>query len=155
LASFRPQRCASPNRSWDAQLKRQFAGYYATLNGCSRKAPPTPVNPSARNPPAAGDVFDAIDRDYLGNHKHHAKHWTATDHLRCLFENANSATCIAEIAVGGSMLLANGIQPDLGSNPATYALNAGTGVFYGAHGSLTAAVIAKTNNNDFTIKFHS
>ena len=114
-----------------------------------------PVNPSASNPPAAGDVFDAIDRDYLGNHKHHAKHWTATDHLRCVFENANSATCDAEIAVGGSMLLANGIHPDLGSNPATYALNAGTGVFYGARGTLTAAAIAKTNNNDFTIKIHS
>ena len=66
--------------------------------------------------------------------QHHAKHWTPTDHLRCVFENANSATCDAEIAVGGSTLLANGIHPDLGSNPATYALNAGTGVLYGARG---------------------
>jgi hypothetical protein len=114
-----------------------------------------PVNPSASSPPAAGDVFEAIGRDYLGNHKHHARQWTATDHLRCVFENANSATCDAEFAVGGSMLLANGIHPNLGSNPATYALNAGTGVFHGVHGTLTAAAIAKTNNNDFTIKIHS
>jgi hypothetical protein len=110
-----------------------------------------PVQPSPSSPPAAGDVFEAIGRDYVGNHKHHAKKWTASDHLRCVFQNANSATCDAEIAVGGSMLLANGVHPALGSNPAKYALNAGTGMFDGEHGTLTAASIGKTNNNDFTI----
>ena len=110
-----------------------------------------PANPN--NPPAAGYVLDINDRDYVGNHTHHAKRWTATDHLRCVFQSANSATCDGQIAIGGSMLLANGIHPNLNANPATYILNAGTGVFFGAHGTLTTVAVPPSNSSsDFTIK---
>ncbi|MDQ6817058.1 MAG: hypothetical protein M3018_06580, partial [Actinomycetota bacterium] len=35
--------------------------------------------------PKAGDVFDAVALEYVGDHKHHAKQWTASSHLRCFF----------------------------------------------------------------------
>jgi hypothetical protein len=109
-----------------------------------------PVNPN--KPPVAGDVFDFNDVDYVGNHKHHAKHWTASDHLRCVFTSSTAATCDGQVAIGGSMLLANGIHPNFGANPSRFTLNGGTGVFQGGHGTLTSVNIGKTNNADITIR---
>ena len=68
-----------------------------------------PLGPSSA--PAVGDINDNTDLDYVGNHKHHAKQSTASDHLRCTITGSTgsgaTATCDAQIAIGGSMLLAN------------------------------------------------
>ncbi len=102
--------------------------------------------------PKAGDVFDQFNLDYAGNLKHHAKRWTASNHLRCVFNTPSRVTCDGQFAIGGSMLLATGIHPNLSANPARFTVNGGTGVFLHAHGTLAAASLPVSNNADFTIR---
>jgi hypothetical protein len=108
------------------------------------------INP--KKPPVSGDVGDEFGVDYVGNHRHHSKHWTASYHLRCVFTSARRATCDGQIAIGGSMLLANGIHPNFAANSQRFAINGGTGVFQRATGTLTTVNIGKTNDSDFTIR---
>jgi hypothetical protein len=108
------------------------------------------VNP--KKPPVARDVGDEFGVAYVGDHRHHSKHWTASYHFRCVFKSARRATCDGQIAIGGSMLLANGIHPNFAANSQRFAINGGTGVFQRATGTLTTVNIGKTNNSDFTIR---
>ena len=93
-----------------------------TLHYFSKQTSSTFVTPQGKplgpnSPPAVGDINDNTDLDYVGNHKHHAKRSTASDHLRCTITgstgNSATATCDAQIAIGGSMLLANHTQTDV------------------------------------------
>ena len=65
----------------------------------------------ASAPPAVGDTFDNTGIDYVGNHKHHAAKPDGSDHLRCTITSISSTgptvLCSGQIAIGGSMLLAN------------------------------------------------
>jgi hypothetical protein len=108
-----------------------------------------PLNPN--KPPAAGYVGDRVGLDYVGNHKHHAKHWTSSFHFRCVFRSSKRATCDGQIAIGGSMLLVKG-HPNFHSNPARLTITGGTGVFQSAHGTLTMFNAGNTSNVDFTIR---
>lgn len=108
-----------------------------------------PLNP--KKPHAAGDVGDQVGLAYVGNHKHHAKHWTASFHFRCVFGSSKRATCDGQIAIGGSMLLVNG-HTNFHSNPAKLTITDGTGVFQHARGTLTMVNAGNTNNLDFTIR---
>ncbi len=102
--------------------------------------------------PVAGDVGDEIGLAYPGNHRHHAKHWTASYHLRCVFTSSQRATCDAQIAIGGSMLLANGGHPNLRGNISGLTINGGTGAFRRAHGTLTSVSPGNSNTSDITIR---
>lgn len=112
-----------------------------------------PVAPTAR--PAVGDIFVATSRDYVGNHKHHAKQWTATDHIRCVFQSLPSngpakAVCDGQVAVGGSMLLAEHVTASVSQNSTSVPITGGTGQFRGYHGTASSTTISQTAN-DFTI----
>ena len=74
--------------------------------------------------PKPGDVLNVYSVDFAGNHRHHAKRWTASSHVRCVF-GAGAPDCESQTAVGGSLLLFSG-------NPGT--LTAGTGRYAGATG---------------------
>ncbi len=56
-------------------------------------------------PPVGGHARED-DVDYVGNHSHHAKHPTMTDHLFCTVVTAPATVdCSAEFATGGSLML--------------------------------------------------
>jgi hypothetical protein len=111
-----------------------------------------PVAPNA--PPAVGDTFDNTGIDYVGNHKHHAAKPNGTDHLRCTITSISSTgpmvRCSGQIAIGGSMLLANDETLPLTASPPLTPINGGTGIYRHAHGLLIPAGIGK--NTDFTIR---
>jgi hypothetical protein len=85
---------------------------------------------AARRP---GDVIQATDLNYVGNHRHHAAHWTSTDHLRCVISAVTSmgfqAVCDGQVAIGGSMLLADHVVSTFTRNAKSVPLNRGTGVY--------------------------
>jgi hypothetical protein len=74
--------------------------------------------------PRPGDVLDVYSLDFAGNHRHHAKRWTMSTHLRCTF-GAGEPVCESHVAAGGSLLIFSG-------DPGT--LSAGTGRYQGATG---------------------
>jgi hypothetical protein len=120
-----------------------------------------PITPGANFTPAVGDVFVSTNLDYVGNHKHHAKKYTATDHVRCVFETAPTATnpmatalCDGQIAIGGSMLLADQVTATLTQTTTAAPINGGIGKYAGYHGTAKAVGIDNTNNSDFTIRVH-
>jgi len=112
-----------------------------------------PVPSSAS--PAAGDVFVTDDLDYVGNHTHHAKNWTVSDHLVCsLTDSSGDAICFGEFAVGGSMLYADGASVNLAGNNVVQ-LTGGTGAYRNiTGGTVTSTQVGKTNNSDVTIVLH-
>lgn len=112
-------------------------------------------------PPAVGDIIVATDLDYVGNHRHHAKQWTASDHLRCTFESVPStptgtatAVCDGQIAIGGSMLLADNVRANLRQTSTDVPITGGTGRYRGYHGRAKSTSIGNSNNADFTIVVH-
>ena len=111
-----------------------------------------PVPPST--PPAVGDTFHNTGMDYVGNHKHHAPKPDGSDHLRCTITSIGSTgptvLCSGQIAIGGSMLLANDETFTLSASPPPTPINGGTGIYRHAHGLITPINIG--NNTDFTIK---
>jgi hypothetical protein len=113
---------------------------------------------SANAAPVPGDVVEATDLDYVGNHKHHAANWTATDHLRCVISAVTStsfqAVCDGQLAIRGSMLLADHVVSTFTQKITSVPINRGTGVYRGYHGLATSTSIGHTNNSDFTITVH-
>jgi hypothetical protein len=83
-----------------------------------------------RKPPYAeplpGDTLDINSLDYVGDHRHHAKRFSASHHLQCVFTSASAEPdCISHVAVGGSLLIFEGFPGTL--------IN-GTGRYQGATG---------------------
>ena len=105
-------------------------------------------------PPAVGDSFDNTGVDYAGSHKHHAAKPDGSDHLRCTItgrtESAPTALCNGQIAIRGSMLLANDETVSLADAAPAAPINGGTGIYRHAHGLLTPRNFG--NNTDFTIR---
>ena len=101
---------------------------------------------------AAGDVIESSDTDYVGSHAHHAKVSTASDHEMCIFSGPMSATCYGEVAMGGSMILA---EFALEMSPQFSApIDGGTGSFEGATGSVHFVDLtpnAVNSNSDITL----
>jgi hypothetical protein len=116
-----------------------------------------PINPN--QPPPIGAVFAATDRDYLGNHKHHARQYVATDHIRCVVTTGLSAggalgiRCDGQIAIGGSMLLADGVNGTLTQTTTSAPLNGGTGKYQGYKG-LAKTVSVSNTASDLTVTIH-
>ena len=103
--------------------------------------------------PAVGDRFSFASNDYVGNHKHHAKRPTASDHVVCTLTSTSAGLCDGTIAIGGSMILGDDFVLNFNSNLTTLKITGGTGRYRHAHGT----VIAKTvgNNTDLTVKVSS
>jgi hypothetical protein len=57
--------------------------------------------------PQPGDTLDVYSLDYVGNHVHHAKQWTLSNHLRCTFAQG-PPDCVSNLAIGGSLLVFDG-----------------------------------------------
>ncbi|HEY2604060.1 MAG TPA: hypothetical protein VGI67_21055 [Thermoleophilaceae bacterium] len=117
------------------------------------------TDPNAQ--PVAGDQFISTDLDYVGNHKHHAKHWTVTDHLACTITSTTPtgalALCNGQFAIGGSLLIAENenVTFNFASASTTVVpVNAGTGKFRHAKGTVRSTDIGNSNNSDVVIKLH-
>jgi hypothetical protein len=91
-----------------------------TLTTSDGKVIDKPPYPEAK----PGDVLDVYSLDFAGNHRHHAKRWSMSGHVHCVF-GTGEPDCLGHTAVGGSLLIFSG-------NPGT--LTAGTGRYAGATG---------------------
>ena len=110
------------------------------------------MDPSTIGP---GAQFSGADRDYVGNHKRHANDWTASDHIDCAFTTQTVATCNAQLAIGGSMLLATRVNVTfdfMGNAPTVVPINGGTGKYVHARGTVTSAGVGNSNNSDLTVR---
>jgi hypothetical protein len=107
-------------------------------------------------PPSPGNVFFTTDNDYVGNAAHHAAHWRASDALRCTVDSVSKtavwATCIGEVAIGGSLLISVSRQ-NVASTASTtvYPITAGTGQFVGAHGTITSISLGSSPNGELVV----
>ena len=114
----------------------QSAGQTLTLRYFSQDMPPTVTRPDGtvitKPPfqPQAGDVLDVNSLLFRGNHRHHARRWTASGHVRCTFTTAPEPDCESNTAIDGSLLVFRG-------NPGT--LVNGTGRFQGASGRVLSS----------------
>ncbi|MGK2878395.1 MAG: hypothetical protein ACSLFF_07450 [Solirubrobacterales bacterium] len=110
----------------------------AHADGTTVSKPPYPR-------PAAGDTLIATSRDFVGNHKKHAKAWTGSSRTICKFIAADAPpTCTSTVAIGGSLLVFEG---DRGT------LIDGTGVYEGATGrTLSNKTIGDSNDSDVVVK---
>ncbi|HUC38334.1 MAG TPA: hypothetical protein VMR97_14580 [Acidimicrobiales bacterium] len=107
--------------------------------------------------PAVGDYLISSDLDYVGNHKSHAKSYTATDNLVCTISVSTSTSimgiCDGAIAMGGSMLLASHETVNFAATSPVVPINGGVGQFNGAHGTVKTVQVGNTNNSDITVSY--
>jgi hypothetical protein len=104
--------------------------------------------------PAVGDRVSFASNDYAGNHKHHAKRATASDHVVCTLTSTSSGLCDGTVAIGGSMILGDDFVLNFNSSAATTVkITGGTGRYRHAHGIVIAKPVG--NNTDLTIKVSS
>lgn len=129
--------------------------HYFFTQGSIRVTDPAGHVLNPHRSPRVGDAGNEIGLAYVGTHTHHAKRWTASFHLGCVFRSSVRATCDGQIAIGGSMLLENGVHLTFGANSQRLTINGGTGVFRRAHGTLTALSVGNTNNSDVTIRLRT
>ena len=106
-------------------------------------------------PPAAGSVLTNTGVEYLGNLRHHARSTSATTNIICFVTKAPMALCYGQIAIGGSMLLANRFTANLAhSNPfASIPVNAGTGKFARTHGTIRTTPVGREKSLNLTINY--
>jgi hypothetical protein len=105
-------------------------------------------------PPVGGHVRED-DVDYVGNHSHHAKQWSATDHLYCNVVSAPAtADCFTEFATtGGSLIYADNLTVNL-ADSGTLAIDGGTGNYAGSSGTYASTTIGSSNNSDAVLTLH-
>ena len=94
--------------------------------------------------PQPGDRLDVDSLDYRGTHAHHAKHFSGSSHLRCVF-GIGEPTCESHVAIGGSMLIFTG-------NPGT--VTDGTGIYQGATGRVVSTKQLAHDATDLVAKIH-
>ena len=106
-------------------------------------------------PPVGGHVLEN-DVDYVGNHSHHAKRPTMTDHVFCTVVTAPAtADCSFVFATGDSLLYSDADSVNLaGGGPASIPLNGGTGTFAGDSGTAVSTTIGNSNNSDVVLTLH-
>jgi hypothetical protein len=107
------------------------------------------------SPPSAGSVLTNTGVEYLGTSTHHAHTLSASTNIVCFVTKAPKALCYGEIAIGGSMLLANRFTANLAhSNPfASIPINAGTGKFARAHGRIRTTPAGRGTSINLTITY--
>lgn len=105
-------------------------------------------------PPVGGHVRED-DVDYVGNHSHHAKHWTVTDHLYCnVVSGPATADCFTEFASGDSLIYGDNLTVNLASGSGNLAVDGGTGKYAGYSGSAASSAIGNSNNSDIVLTLH-
>jgi hypothetical protein len=105
-------------------------------------------------PPVGGHVREDDD-DYVGNHLHHAKHWSVTDHLYCNVVSAPAtADCFAAFASGGSLMYADNLTINLASGSGSLAIDGGTGDYAGYSGTCSSTTVGNSNNSDIVLTLH-
>jgi hypothetical protein len=109
-------------------------------------------NPPSGRGPAAGDKLVVTDLNFAGNHKHHARRYTSTDHLVCTFSGPATAVCDGQFTIGPSMLLSENVTVDLSGKQVTFPITGGTGEYRGAKGTIVNTSIAGSANGDVVIK---
>jgi hypothetical protein len=102
-------------------------------------------------PPPVGSVFIGTDLIYVGNHKHHAKRYVGSDHIRCTITSATAGICEGQIALGGSMLLVEGQPIDLAASGTSFTIDGGTGKYAHAKGTIVSKDVGTTDDSDMTI----
>jgi hypothetical protein len=90
----------------------------------------------------AGDTLDVNSLDYVGNHIHHARRWTGSTHLRCVFR-AGPPTCESHVAIGSSLLVVTG-SPGKVTN--------GTGIYQGATGRVVSSKELPNDASDVVLR---
>jgi hypothetical protein len=115
--------------------------------------------PSEKDQPVPGDYVESTNLDYAGNHVHHAPTWTASDHELCILDSKGNPVCHAQVAIGGSMILAQATIPGGPNTPPKllFEVTGGTGTFQGVTGTIVVVNItpsAQTSNSDVTITLH-
>jgi hypothetical protein len=106
-------------------------------------------------PPPAGSVLTNTGLEYRGTFKQHAHAPSASTNIICFVTKAPRAVCYGQIAIGGGMLLANRFAANLArSNPfASISINAGTGRFAGAQGTIHTTSVGGGSSLDLTISY--
>jgi hypothetical protein len=100
--------------------------------------------------PAAGDRLELTDVDYKGNHVHHAKRWTVSDHTLCIFgADGGAPTCDGQAAIGGNQLLL--FHTPGGGQGGETVVSGGTGRYAGATGTVEMTEITGTNDSDIVV----
>ena len=101
--------------------------------------------------PSLGAVFSSGSDDYVGNHTHHARTATASDHIVCtITSNPMIGRCYGQIAIGGAMIFGDNFTLNFGSPDATVIkITGGTGRFRRARGTITAQSVG--NDTDLTV----
>jgi Tol biopolymer transport system component len=110
--------------------------------------------------PQVGSTIIVTDDNYVGDHRHHAKTATATDHLTCTLSTADeahgqvNALCDGQVALPGGMILVDHAQVNLAADDTVFPVTGGTGVFAKVKsGTLVSKNYdAKGDATDVTIK---
>jgi hypothetical protein len=76
-----------------------------------------------------GDTLEVNSLLYRGDHRRHARRWTGSSQLRCVF-GTGEPVCESHVALAGSMLVFTG-NPGVVSN--------GTGIYQGATGRVISS----------------
>jgi hypothetical protein len=100
-------------------------------------------HPSQAHLPKPGDTEQRTDLEYVGTRASHATHWTTTDEDYCIFNAKDAPVCHAELAIGGSMVVAEHTfsRPE---KDVTWRVTGGTGKFHG----LTGKIVIRGNNSE-------
>jgi hypothetical protein len=104
--------------------------------------------------PTVGDYLVGTDADYAGTQASHSNDVAATDHIFCIVTKApGTATCSAEIAIDGSMIVADHSIQNFASNSpnTTLVVTGGTGAYQGVHGTVKITTIGNTNNSEAVV----
>ena len=105
---------------------------------------------------AVGDRISNAFNDYAGNHKHHAKQATASNHVACIVTSSSTFLCDDTIAIGGSMILTDDFVINfLSKGPTTVKITGGTGTHWHARGTVIATTFLGQPGVDLTIEIRS
>ena len=85
-----------------------------------------------------GDTLDVNSLVFRGDHAHHARSFTGSGHLRCVFAATGPPACESHVAIGGSLLIFRG-------TPGT--LTNGTGIYQGATGRVISSKPVRGQDN--------
>ena len=127
-----------------------------TLHFFDRNLSSTFTDPSGHSignsttPPPSGSAVDSTAIGYAGNSAHHAKVPTASIHLDCIVTTAPKAVCFAQVAIGGSMLLANQFTVSLAGSESPFSkveINGGIGKFAHARGTVHTTPVGTSDSN--------
>jgi len=133
-----------PAASAPAAGKTQTLRFFSKVDKLTLTHADGTVVDSPNAQPVPGDRLDVYASDFAGNHKHHAKEATASEHVVCSFGSAPEPDCTAHVAIGGSMLIFRGF-------PGT--LIGGSGKYLGATGKVVSnKQIPGTNDSDVVAK---